>query len=96
MCSRYILHQAKGGSSWSSPLRSDASQDDQVGEAVPVSCSSAEAKSLKTRVKGIVRLPLQSDSSQGSQTGAQRAEEKDYSHRMFTQKTELDNSSKPN
>jgi hypothetical protein len=28
--------QAKGGSSWSSPLRSDGSQDDQAGEAGPV------------------------------------------------------------
>ncbi len=28
-----ILLQAKGGSSWSSPLRSDGSQNDRVGEA---------------------------------------------------------------
>jgi hypothetical protein len=31
-----ILHQAKRGSSWSSPLRLDGSQDDQAGEAGPV------------------------------------------------------------
>jgi hypothetical protein len=31
-----ILRQAKGGSSWSSSLRSDGSQDNQVGEAGPV------------------------------------------------------------
>ncbi len=36
MQSRDILHQAKGGSSWSSPLRSEGSQDDQAGEAGPV------------------------------------------------------------
>jgi hypothetical protein len=33
MRSRDILHQAKGGSSGSSPLRLDGSQDDQEGEA---------------------------------------------------------------
>ncbi len=33
MHSRDILHQAYGGSSWLSPLRSDGSQDDQAGEA---------------------------------------------------------------
>jgi hypothetical protein len=31
-----ILHQAKGGSSWSSPLRSDGFRDDQGGEAGPL------------------------------------------------------------
>jgi hypothetical protein len=31
-----ILLQAKGESSWSSPLRADDSQDDQAGEADPV------------------------------------------------------------
>ncbi len=36
MRSRDILHQAKGGSSWLSPLRSDGSQDNQAGEAGPV------------------------------------------------------------
>jgi hypothetical protein len=33
MRSRDILLQARGGSSWSSPLRSDGSRDDQAGEA---------------------------------------------------------------
>jgi hypothetical protein len=33
---RDILHQAKGGSFWLSPLRSDGSQDDWAGEAGPV------------------------------------------------------------
>jgi hypothetical protein len=36
MRSKDILLQAKGGSSWSSPLRSDGSRDDQAGEAGPV------------------------------------------------------------
>ncbi len=46
MRSRDIMHQAKGGSSWSSPLRSDGSRGDQAGEAGPVEPSSAKAKSL--------------------------------------------------
>jgi hypothetical protein len=33
MSSKDILFQAKGESSWSSPLRSDGSLDDQAGEA---------------------------------------------------------------
>jgi hypothetical protein len=41
------------GSSWSSPLRSDGSRDDQAGEAGPVEQSSAEDKSLKLRAKGL-------------------------------------------
>jgi hypothetical protein len=41
------------------------------------SCSSAEANSLKTRVKGNIWLPLQWDSSRGGQ----RAMLKGYSHR---------------
>ncbi len=36
MRSKDILHQAKKGSSSSSPLRSDGSQEDQAGEAGPV------------------------------------------------------------
>ncbi len=56
MRSRDILHQAKRDHL---DLRSDGSQDDQAGEVVRLSHSSAEAKSLKTRVKGTVILPLQ-------------------------------------
>jgi hypothetical protein len=41
------------GSLGSSPLRSDDSCDTQVGEAGPVEQSSAEAKSLRLRVKGL-------------------------------------------
>ncbi len=36
MHSKDILHLAKGGSSWSSPLKLDGSRDDQSGEAVPL------------------------------------------------------------
>jgi hypothetical protein len=41
------------GSLGSSPLRSDGSCNDQVGEAGPVEQSSGEAKSLKLRAKGL-------------------------------------------
>ncbi len=37
----------------SSPLRSDGSRNDQAGEAGPKEQSSAEAKSLKLRAKGL-------------------------------------------
>ncbi len=51
---------ASQGDHWeSSALRSDGSQDDQAGEAGPVEQSSEEAKSLKTKGQGIVRLPPQ-------------------------------------
>ncbi len=33
ICSRDILHQAIGGSSWQSPLRPNGSRDNQAGEA---------------------------------------------------------------
>jgi hypothetical protein len=41
------------GSPGLSPLRSDGSRDDQAGEAGPVEHSSAEAKSLKLKAKGL-------------------------------------------
>ncbi len=41
------------GSPWSSPLRSDGSQDDQAGEAGPVEQTSAKSKSLKLKAKGL-------------------------------------------
>ncbi len=46
-------HFKPRGSPGSSPLRSDGSRDDQAGEAGPVEHSSAEAKSLKLRAKGL-------------------------------------------
>jgi hypothetical protein len=41
------------GSLGSSPLKSDGSHNDQAGEAGPVEHSSAEAKSLKLKAKGL-------------------------------------------
>jgi hypothetical protein len=62
-----------------SPLRSDGSHDDQVGEAGPVERGSAEAKSLKLEAKGLSgchpsgQQPRQPD-------GRARDQIKDYSH----------------
>ncbi len=72
----------------SSPLRSDGSHDDQAGEAGPVEHSSAEAKSLKTRVKGLSgchpsgQQPRQPD-------GKARGQIKDYSHNNLRKNIEL-------
>ncbi len=46
-------HIKPRGSLGLSPLRSDGSRNDQAGEAGPVEQSSAEAKSLKLRAKGL-------------------------------------------
>jgi hypothetical protein len=48
--------------------------------------SSAEAKILKIRAEGAVRLLLQRDSSGGSQTGASTLNKKGYSHGISIQK----------
>ncbi len=67
------------GSLGSSPLRSDGSHDDQVGEAGPVEHSSGEAKSLRLKVKGLSgcypsgQQPRQPDRGPEGQI-------KDYSH----------------
>ena len=56
-----------------SPLRSDGSRDDQAGEAGLVDQSSAEAKSLKLRAKGLSgchsneQQPRQPDREPGGQ-----------------------------
>ncbi len=67
--SRDILHQSKGIIG-SSPLRSDGSRNDQAGEAGPVEQSSAEAKSLKTKSQGTVRLPPQWATTELARRGA--------------------------
>jgi hypothetical protein len=72
------------GSPGSSPLRSDGSRDDQAGEAGPVEHSSAEAKSLKTKGQGTVRLP-----PQWATTEAARGPNKEQLSRQFTKETEL-------
>jgi hypothetical protein len=72
----------------SSPLRSDGSRDDQAGEAGLVEHSSAEAKSLKLRAKGLSgchpngQQPRQPD-------GEARGRIKDYSHDNSQKNTEL-------
>jgi hypothetical protein len=66
----------------SSPLRSDGSRNGQAGEAGPVEQSSAEAKSLK----GLsVATPV--GNNQGSQTGGQKGQIKDYSHDNLLKET---------
>ncbi len=52
-----------------SPLRSDGSRDDQAGEAGLVEQSSAEAKSLKTKGQGTVRLPPQWAKAEAARLG---------------------------
>ncbi len=63
---------SQGGSPGSSPLRSDGSRDDQAGEAGPVEHSSAEAKSLKTRGQGTLRLPPQWVTTEAARRESQR------------------------
>jgi hypothetical protein len=81
------MQQAKG-SPGLSPLRSDGSRDDQVGEAGLVEQSSAQAKSLKLRAKGLSgchpsgQQPRQPDRGPESQI-------KDYSHDNLLKETEL-------
>jgi hypothetical protein len=57
------------GSPWSSPLRSDGSQDDQAGEAGPVELKLSGGQESQTKGQETVYLPLQWDSSRGSQMG---------------------------
>ncbi len=76
------------GSPGSSPLRSDGSRDDYAGEAGPVEQSSAEAKSLKLRAKGLSGCHSVGN-NRGSQTGSQRAKIQNYSHNNSLKETEL-------
>ncbi len=70
-----------------SPLRSDGSRNDQAGEAGPVEQSSAEAKSLKLRAKGLSgchpsgQQPRQPD-------GGPEGQIKNYSHDNLFKETE--------
>jgi hypothetical protein len=70
--SRDILQHAKGITliESTSPLRSDGSRDDQAGEAGPVEQSSAEAKSLKTKGQGTVRLLLKRARAEAARRGS--------------------------
>jgi hypothetical protein len=88
--SRDILQQAKGITLIESTQirRSDGSRDDQAGEAGPVEQSSAEAKSLKLRAKGLPgchpsgQQPRQPDRGPEGQI-------KNYSHGNLLKKAEL-------
>jgi hypothetical protein len=73
------------GSLGSSPLRSDGSRDNQAGEAGPVEQSSAEAKSLKTKGQGTVRLPPQWATTEAARRGA-RGPNKELLSRQFTER----------
>jgi hypothetical protein len=81
-------HIKPRGSLGSSPLRSDGSRDDQAGEAGLVEQSSAEAKSLKLRAKGLSgchpsgQQPRQPD-------GGPEGQIKNYSHDNLLKETEL-------
>jgi hypothetical protein len=56
----------------SSPLRSDGSRDDQAGEAGLVEHSSAEAKSLKIKGQGTIRLLPQWATTEAARWEGQR------------------------
>jgi hypothetical protein len=51
-------------------VRSDGSRNGQAGEAGPVEHCSAEAKSLKTKGQGAVRLPPQWATTEAARRGA--------------------------
>jgi hypothetical protein len=91
-CSRDILQQAKG-SPWSSPLRSDGSRDDQVGEASRVEQSSVEAKSLKTKGQGTVWLLLKWAAVEAARRGASGPNNGLLSWHVYQRKGELKSSS---
>ena len=67
----------------SSPLRSDGSRNDQVGEAGPVEHSSAEAKSLKTKAKGLSGCHP-SGQQLRQPDGGPEGQIKNYAHDNFT------------
>ncbi len=71
-----------------SPLRSDGSQDDQVGEAGPVEQSSAEAKSLKLRAKGLSGCHPSGQQPRQPDVGPE-GQIKNYSHDNLLKEKEL-------
>ncbi len=81
-------HIKPRGSLGSSPLRSDGSRNDQAGEAGPVEQSSAEAKSLRLRAKGLSRLPPQWATTEAARRGPE-GQIKNYSHDNLLKETEL-------
>jgi hypothetical protein len=73
------------GSPGSSPLRSDGSRNDQAGEAGPVEQCSAEAKSLKTKGQGTVRLPPQWATTEAARWG-DRGPNKELPSKQFAKR----------
>jgi hypothetical protein len=73
------------GSTGSSPLRSDGSHDYQAGEAGLVEQSSAEAKSLKLRAKGLSGCHPSAQQPRQPEGGAKK---KNYSHDNLLKETE--------
>jgi hypothetical protein len=97
MCSRDFLQQAKGDLLDRVHSVQMVLEMIRQGRLVQRTRSSAEAKSLKTRVKGTVRLPCQLDSSRGGQTGGRAGGQvKGLLSQGFYSRGELDNSSIPN
>ncbi len=71
-----------------SPLRSDGSRDDQAGEAGPVEQSSAEAKSLKLRAKGLSGCQHSGQQLRQPDRGLE-GKIKNHSHDILLKETEL-------
>jgi hypothetical protein len=78
-------HIKPRGSLGSSPLRSDGSRNDQAGEAGPVEQCSAEAKSLKTKGQGTVRLPPQWATTETARRGPE-GQNKELISRQFAER----------
>jgi hypothetical protein len=78
------------GSPGSRPLRSDGSSDDQAGETGPIEHSSAKAKSLKLRAKGLSGChPSGQQPRQPDGGGGPEGHIMNYSHNNLLKETEL-------
>jgi hypothetical protein len=73
------------GSPESSPLRSDGSCDDQAGEAGSVEQSSAEAKSIKLKAKGLSGCHPSGQQPRQSDRGPE-GQNKELLSRQFTKR----------
>ncbi len=81
-------HVKPRGSLGSSPLRPDGSRNDQAREAGPVEKSSAEAKSLKLRAKGLSGCHPSGQQSR-QPDGGPEGQIKNYSPDNLLKETEL-------
>ncbi len=82
--SRDILHQAKGRSFWSSPLGSDGSRDDQLGDAFPGRAVAQRVSKLG--LKGLLDYHSNETEVEAARQGASGLNKKGYFHEIFTQK----------